>query len=763
MIRTPQFASLLVAILCFSVWSERCLAAAEATPPSNILFIIMDDVGVDQMTSFGYGGTSPAPMPNMNEIANQGVRFRNNWSSPACSPSRAMFFQGRFPARSNVFNAIGTADLANSMVSPYDVTTPKLLKKKGYQSGLFGKFHLATPGNDPYGEAMVSALGWDYFSGFTDDTGDPQSIDITAGGAGGEKGNGEKYTCGFVPGANHTGGADTGACYSAAGSCAELSSTSQLHPPGRMCLEGGGIFIPNESCRSPVPSKVDFSRMNGHYVSPTVIDRRGVVQHLETTDIRSRVYRSSGPVDDAIAWIKSVPANTPWMATISFAADHTPLTVPPYALLSASSRSLDTNGFDCSNIANASTLSNQMIEAMDTEIGRALVGAGLATRNLDGTLNYQPGKTNTMVIIVGDNGSLGTVVKTPFDPGRAKSTSYQTGVWVPLFVAGPLVEKPDRDVESMTNIVDIFQLFGEVAGIDVHKAIPWPVDSIAMLPYLKNPKQPDIRKYNFTQIDENIQVGGAINPPCVNTSSSSSSCTTLPPTKGVCNDNGGVWWGPEATDADDPNHPGPVPLVNCCDVAVWNHDNGGIIPSINSQANLAIRNKNYKNVRTYTKAYDTASNACVDKQTDELYKIDQAVPTPKLDLSGTDLLVNGVDALRPEEKRNYYALNNKLSALLNKITQCVGDGNLDGVVDQKDIEGYQKFSEGSTDAGSVGDGLSSWYDLNVDGLTNDEDLQIIVDNLGARCKSTTNANHPGGSTLPWATREPFPDNRGPRK
>lgn len=224
----------------------------------NILFLIMDDVGVDQMTSFGYGGTNPAPMPNMNEIAHKGVRFRNNWSAPACSPSRAMFFQGRFPARSNVLNAIGTADLANSMVSPYDVTAPKLMKKRGYQSGLFGKFHLATPGNDPYGEAMVSALGWDYYAGFSDATGDPQSIDSTAGGAGARTAM-EKIHVRFCSGRKpygrcrhrrvlfrrwHVCGADL---------CDPAAS------PGRMCLEGGGIFIPNESCTSPVPSKVDFS------------------------------------------------------------------------------------------------------------------------------------------------------------------------------------------------------------------------------------------------------------------------------------------------------------------------------------------------------------------------------------------------------------------------------------------------------------------------------------------------------------------------
>ena len=59
---------------------------------------------------------------------------------------------------------------------------------------------------------------------------------------------------------------------------------------------------------------------------------------------------------------------------------------------------------------------------------------------------YDPKQTDTMVILVGDNGTLGTTVKPPFDPQRAKGTAYQTGVWVPLIVAGPLVNEaqPDR-------------------------------------------------------------------------------------------------------------------------------------------------------------------------------------------------------------------------------------------------------------------------------------------------------------------------------
>jgi hypothetical protein len=122
---------------------------AAPTAPPNILFVIMDDVGIDQMSVFGYGGAPPPSTPNLAEIANAGIRFRNTWAMPACSTSRAVFFDARVPFRTNVLGALGPADLANSMVSPYERTTPKLLATKGYVSALFGKFHLALQGNNP--------------------------------------------------------------------------------------------------------------------------------------------------------------------------------------------------------------------------------------------------------------------------------------------------------------------------------------------------------------------------------------------------------------------------------------------------------------------------------------------------------------------------------------------------------------------------------------------------------------------------------------
>jgi arylsulfatase A-like enzyme len=76
---------------CAASKQARTIAGTSGSPP-NILFIIMDDVGIDQMKIFGYGGSTPPRTPNIDAIARAGVRFRNVWAMPECSPRAAPSF-----------------------------------------------------------------------------------------------------------------------------------------------------------------------------------------------------------------------------------------------------------------------------------------------------------------------------------------------------------------------------------------------------------------------------------------------------------------------------------------------------------------------------------------------------------------------------------------------------------------------------------------------------------------------------------------------
>jgi len=68
---------------CLALVGTANIAHATAPAPRpNILFIVMDDVGIDQMKSFGYGGETPPATPVIDVVAQHGVRFRNTWAMP---------------------------------------------------------------------------------------------------------------------------------------------------------------------------------------------------------------------------------------------------------------------------------------------------------------------------------------------------------------------------------------------------------------------------------------------------------------------------------------------------------------------------------------------------------------------------------------------------------------------------------------------------------------------------------------------------------
>lgn len=681
----------------------------------NILFVIMDDVGIDQMASFGYGGATPPHMPNMTAVAEAGLRFRNTWSMPECSPGRAAFFLGQYPLRTNIRQAIGPNDLAVSQVSPFDATLPKLLKKANYESGMFGKFHLAGPENNEAGITTPGVLGWDYFYGWVG--GLPGSIDTTAGGVAPTG----TYSCGFVP-SLAAGGADAGACYQSDMSCTNLRHDPLAKDPvGLQCLNSGGIFVPHQTCGTP-PSGLVFDRENGYYVSPLVIIDGGHVEEVPLSDPRARRYRTRIETDAAIDWIRRRPADRPWMATVSYSAAHTPWQQPPGDLI-AGFDGVAGDALDCTQTAAGRIIQNKMTEAMDTEFGRLLVETGLAKRGDDGRLIYDPSASNTVIVIVGDNGSLGTAVKAPFEGSQAKGTTYQTGVWTPLIVAGPQVVQPGRQVEHMTNMVDLFQFFGELAGLDVHKETPRTVDSVAVLPYLTNPEQTSLRSINFTMAGFNTQAHGGSNGPCV----ISTSCTQIPTTKSVCEDNQGVWWGPGYTHADVVDN-GGAGYETCADVNRARYLNGMDQVSILPESSAAIRDARYKLVRNTTRVYIPATDSFETVTVDELFEINQAAPLPLLDTPDRNLLASPT----AEILAVYDELRGKMESLLASEPPCPGDGNRDGVVDVKDLAEWRRIAHEW--------GLSSVYDFMVDGvfdgLTNSIDEAVIQRNLGRTCDRT---------------------------
>jgi hypothetical protein len=565
-------------------------------------------------------------------------------------------------------------------------------------------------------------LGWDFY--FGDLEGAPRALDTTAGGVA----PAGTYTCGFVNDAAF------GACYFTDGSCSAIGQPADPPSavPGLTCLQRSGILVPAAACQATAPPEVNFGLFNGYYVSPLVINHEdGTVELVagnddhgnqkDPTDPRARQYLTTQQTTAAINWIKQQSPETPWMATLSYSAAHLPVQQPPKALLPLDS--IDGSQFDCTDLVQSRILYTQMIEAMDQEIGRVLVELGLATRAPDGRLDYHPEATNTMVIVVGDNGSYVQTVRLPFDPSRGKGTVYQTGVWVPLIVAGPLVDPANvgSEVRHMVNAaVDVYQLFGEIAGIDVRQVVPpsHALDARPLLPYLTTPGQASIRKNNFTQTGTNLNAPGASIPPCVIQPSSLNVCTQIFTFQALCETEGGVWYGPGGA-------AGPDGLQTCCQVK------NGPDPTVTLLAHdaWAVRDNQFKLVRLQVENCDTNQ---LELQY-EFYTIDDAAPLPKLDREQDNLLTATTlppQGLTPDQQQHFDVLLAELLALLRSEPACPGDGNLDKRVNLEDIQNWQKFADICAQNANQ---CSSVYDLNLDAITDSADRVIIEANFGRRC------------------------------
>ena len=115
--------------------------AAEAARQPNIVFILADDLGYGDL---GCYGNKNIKTPNIDSLAKCGMRFTNfRVNSPVCSPTRAGFLTGRSHVRCGVDEVLTPGPGKDEAGLPVNETTvAELLKKGGYTTGIFGKWHL---------------------------------------------------------------------------------------------------------------------------------------------------------------------------------------------------------------------------------------------------------------------------------------------------------------------------------------------------------------------------------------------------------------------------------------------------------------------------------------------------------------------------------------------------------------------------------------------------------------------------------------------
>ncbi|MGR3810551.1 sulfatase family protein [Jiulongibacter sp. NS-SX5] len=126
------------------------------TESPNIILIFMDDLGYGDLSCYG---ASTYRTENIDRLASEGIRFTSFLAAQAvCSASRAALLTGSYPNRMNIHGAYFPGDHVG--LHPNETTIAELLKKKGYATAIYGKWHL---GDDK--EFLPLQQGFDEYYG----------------------------------------------------------------------------------------------------------------------------------------------------------------------------------------------------------------------------------------------------------------------------------------------------------------------------------------------------------------------------------------------------------------------------------------------------------------------------------------------------------------------------------------------------------------------------------------------------------------------
>jgi arylsulfatase A-like enzyme len=132
-------------------------SSAQQIRHPNIALIITDDQGYGD---FGFTGNPHVKTPVIDKLASESIRFNQFYVSPVCAPTRSSLMTGRYSLRTGVRDTYN----GGAMMATEEYTLAEMLKDAGYQTGLFGKWHLGDnypfrPGDQGFDESLIHLAG----------------------------------------------------------------------------------------------------------------------------------------------------------------------------------------------------------------------------------------------------------------------------------------------------------------------------------------------------------------------------------------------------------------------------------------------------------------------------------------------------------------------------------------------------------------------------------------------------------------------------
>jgi len=153
-IQTMPISRFLLAMFSLGLINAPILRSAETRP--NIIMMLVDDFGYGDLSCYPHLGE--VSTPQIDQLAQSGVRMMQAYATPVCSPTRTSLLTGRFAERVGVY---GNYDGSNPGVGPLRDSFPPLLQAAGYRTAWLGKWHQGWDvSNHPLNNGFDLAFGF---------------------------------------------------------------------------------------------------------------------------------------------------------------------------------------------------------------------------------------------------------------------------------------------------------------------------------------------------------------------------------------------------------------------------------------------------------------------------------------------------------------------------------------------------------------------------------------------------------------------------
>lgn len=130
--------SVLSAAVGLAIGMISTVEAKSSRKLPNVIFVLTDDMSWAEL---GMSGNDIIKTPHLDKLASQSLRFTNFHSAPTCAPTRAQLMSGKHEFTAGVTHTILDRENLRDDITLW----PEIMKRAGYQTGMFGKWHLSSP------------------------------------------------------------------------------------------------------------------------------------------------------------------------------------------------------------------------------------------------------------------------------------------------------------------------------------------------------------------------------------------------------------------------------------------------------------------------------------------------------------------------------------------------------------------------------------------------------------------------------------------